>query len=138
MKYTVGLATEEDIKRILPYTTENAKVDWQVIRDSNETRVFFCDGEPIMILGLVYMPSSDDVVTAALWGLFREDVHKHSLPLVRVCKDLLFTRVGYRFVVFVDEDESKFKRFAQYFGFVPTKDLAELDGKLYRYYIQES
>lgn len=138
MRYTVGLATEDDIKKILPYTTENAKVDWQVVRDSNETRAFFCDGEPIMILGLLNMPSGDDIVTAAIWGLFHQDVRKHAVPLVRVCQDLLFTRVGYKFVVFIDESELRFKRFAQFFGFVPTKELAELDGKLYRYYVKEN
>ena len=138
MKYTVGLATEEDIQRILPYTTENSKVDWKVVRESHEVRVFLCDGEPIMVLGLMEMPSADDVNTAAVWGLFRYDVHKHVLPLVRVTKDLMFTRVGYRFVVFVDDAEPKFKRYAEFLGFKPTKELANLGGKVYRYYIKES
>lgn len=138
MKYTVRIATEDDIRGILPYTTENSKVDWAVVRQSGEIRAFCCDGTPIMILGLLEFPTGDYLTTAALWGLFHRDVEKHKVSLIRACQDLLFSRVGYRLVCYIDTNEPKFIRFAEFFGFEETKELAELNGKLYRYYIKEN
>lgn len=138
MKYTVRVATEEDIQRILPYTTENAKVDWSVVKQSDELLVFCYGDEPQMVLGLVYYPTGTYITTAALWGLFRTSIDKHTPALVRLCKDLLFERVGFKFIAMVDANEKKFARFAEFFGFERTKELAELHGKVYHYYIKET
>lgn len=138
MRYCFRRATDDDIRRILPYTTETSKVDWDVVRQSNEILAFTYKDEPLMILGLVHFPTGTYDIHAALWGLFRNDIDPHRVALIRACQDLLFDRVGYKFTAMIDINEKKFVRFAEYFGFEATKELAELNGKLYRYYVKET
>lgn len=138
MKYAVRRATEEDIQYFMGNSTENGKVDIGDVRQSEEIRCFVCDGVPLMVLGLVNIPTGTDDKSVALWGLFSKGVNKHTKALVRVCKDLLFDRAGYTFYAYVDESSNKFKRFATFFGFLPLKDVEEIEGKLYRLYIKRN
>lgn len=138
MKYTVRLATIDDINKIKKNTTENGKVDMRVVKQSEEMRCFLYEDEPLMILGLVDFPSDSYDKSVALWGLFNKNVKKHTKYLVKTCKDLLFDRVGYTFVCYIDEENNTFKRFATFFGFEPSKYVEEFNEKLYRFYVKRN
>lgn len=138
MKYTVRLATIDDINKIKKNTTENGKVDMRVVKQSEEMRCFLYGDEPLMILGLVDFPSDSYDKSVALWGLFNKNVKKHTKYLVKTCKDLLFDRVGYTFVCYIDEENNTFKRFATFFGFEPSKYVEEFNEKLYRFYVKRN
>lgn len=138
MTYTVRNATIDDIKAIRRHTTENGKVDMSVVKQSEEMRCFLCDGVPLMILGIVDHPSETDEKVVALWGLFNKEINKHTKYLVKACRDMLLDRVGYTFVSYIDESVNKFKRFATFFGFEPTKYVEEFEGKLYRFYVKRN
>lgn len=138
MKYSVRQATIDDINKLRKVSTENGKVDMHIVSKSEEMRCFLCDGEPLMVLGLVDHPTGTEEKVVALWGMINKGVNKHTKALVRVCKDLLFNRVGYTFVCYIDESNRKFKRFVCFFGFEPTKYVEEFDGKLYRFYIKRN
>lgn len=138
MKYTVRQATLKDVETIRMSTTENGKVDMSVVQQSEEMRCFLCEDKPLMILGLVNHPTGTQEKIVALWGLFAKGINKHTIPLVRACKDLIMDRVGYTFVCYINENNAKFKRFATFFGFEPTKNVEEFGGKLYRYYVKRN
>ena len=138
MKYTVRRATIDDINKIKKNTTENGKVDMHVVKQSEEMRCFLYEDEPLMILGLVDFPSDSYEKSVALWGLFNKNVKKHTKYLVKTCKDLLFDRVGYTFVCYIDEENNTFKRFATFFGFKPSKYVEEFNEKLYRFYVKRN
>lgn len=136
--YVVRNATLEDVQSILPYTTETGKVDMNSIRQSDEVKVFIYNDRPLMILGLAHYPTGTDDTLVAVWGLFNREVEKHTRRVVQTCKDLIFDRVGYTFVVLIDESVDKYSRFAKFFGFIRTKDVEEIGGKLYRYYVKRN
>lgn len=136
MKYTVRRAVPSDFTKIIGFKTEGGKVDETVIAQSEEIRTFLCDDEPIMILGLVDFPSARYEKIVGLWGLFNKGISKHTKYVVKTCKDLLFDRVGYTFIALIDEDEKKFKRFVEFFGFRPTKEIEKYEEKVYRCYIK--
>ena len=138
MKYTVRNATIDDVKAIRGLTTENGKVDMSVVKKSEEMRCFLYGEERLAILGLVDYPTGTDDKFVALWGLFNKGIGKHTKHLVSACKDMLLDRVGYTFVCYIDDSNRKFKRFATFFGFQPTKYIEEFEGKLYRYYMKRN
>lgn len=138
MKYSIRQATINDIDKLRKNSTEEGKVDMNVVKQSEEMRCFLCDGEPLMVLGLVDHPTGTDEKVVALWGMVNKGVKKHTKALVRACKDLLFDRVGYTFVCYIDEDNRRFKRFVTFFGFEPSKYLEQIDGKWYRFYIKRN
>lgn len=138
MKYRVRKATQRDIDRLRAVSTENGNIDEDAIRRSEEIRCFLCDDEPLMILGLVDHPTGDDRKVVALWGMFNKNIQKHTKTLVKTCMGLIFERVGYTFVCYIDESNKKFKRFATFFGFQPSKNVEEFEGKLYRFYVKRN
>lgn len=138
MIYTVRKATIDDINIVKKNSTEEGKVDKNVIERSEEMRCFLCDDEPLMVLGLVDYPTGSDEKAVALWGILSKDINKHTKYLVKTCKDLLLDRLGYTFVCYIDEESWTFKRFATFFGFKPTKYVEDFNGKLYRFYIKRN
>lgn len=138
MKYSVRNATLDDINAIKGLTTEGGKVDMSVVRQSEEMRCFLCGEVPLMVLGLVNHPTGTDDKCVALWGLFDKTVNKHTKALVKACQDMILDRVGYTFVCYIDDENPKFKRFATFFGFKPTKYVEKFEGKLYRFYMKRN
>lgn len=138
MKYTVRNATLEDIKALKGKTTENGKVDMAVVKKSEEMRCFLYGEERLAVLGLLDYPTGTDEKQVGLWALFNKGIDKHTKQLVRACKDMMFDRVGYTFMCYIDDSNRKFKRFATFFGFEPTKYVEEFEGKLYRFYMKRN
>ena len=138
MRYTVRRANIDDIRTIINNSTENGKIDEETINSCDEMRVFLCGDKPLMVLGLTEYVTGNELNKAGVWGVFDKDVENHTKELVKTVKDLIFDRAGYTFIVYVEEGNTKFIRFAEFFGFKPTKDIANLNGILYRYYIKEN
>ena len=112
MTYAFRNAIPEDFDKLLKNSTENGKVDNEVIRDSVEIKVMTCDDEPI--------------------------IKKHTKQAIRFCKDLIFDRIGFRFLVLIDENNKKFVRFVEFFGFKRTNFVEEKLGTLYHLYIKDT
>lgn len=138
MNYTVRNATIDDVKKITENSTELGKYDESVVGDSIEKRVFLYNDEPIAVLGLIEYPNGEYENIVGVWGVFSKDIEKHTTPVVRFMKDLIFDRAYYKFIVYVQEDNDKFKRFVEFFGFKPTKTVEILNEIKYRYYIKVS
>lgn len=136
MKYTVRKATLDDIRALIPYSTEGGKITTETLNTTDDTRVFLYGDKPLMILGIEYWPGSDEVITAGLWGLFSKDANKHTKQLVRTCKDLIFDRVGFVYFALIDENKKKFVRFAEFFGFERTEMVERINEMVYRIYVK--
>lgn len=130
--------TLEDINILIQNSTENGKIDAKTIDMSNEIRVMECDGEPIMAVGCVSYPTGDLTGTLGVWGVFSKDIKNHTREAVRFCRDLIFSRVGTKFLVLIDERNPVFKRFVEFFGFQRTKVVEESGGTLYHVYVKEN
>jgi len=138
MTSTFRRATMDDIAKLLKNSTENGKVDEDVIADSDEIRVMECDGEPIMVIGCVRYDRDDLLDMLGVWGIFSRDIKKHTKEAVMFCNDLIFSRVGTKFVVLIDESVPMFRRFVEFFGFKRTKVVEEKFGKMYYVYVKEN
>lgn len=138
MTYTFRNAKPEDFDELLKNSTENGKVDEEVIRDSVEIKVMLCDDEPIMMIGRVEYPNGELVMTTGVWAIVSKDINKHTKQAVKFCKDLFFDRVGFKFLVLIDENEPKFVRFVEFFGFKRTNFVEEKLGTLYHLYIKDT
>lgn len=136
MMTTFRNATMDDISKLLKNSTENGKVDEDVIADSDEIRVMECDGEPIMVIGCVRYNNADLLDVLGVWGIFSKDIKKHTKEAVMFCKDLIFSRVGTKFVVLIDETVPMFRRFVEFFGFQRTKVVEEKDSMVYHVYVK--
>ena len=129
-------AVPSDIEKIKGNTTENVKVDDNTIKHSDEIRVMLCDDEPVMVIGCVRYPGEEMIDTLGVWGIFSKDIKKHTKDAVRFCKDLIFSRVGTKFVVLIDETNPTFSRFVEFFGFQRTKVVEEYNGTVYHLYVK--
>lgn len=138
MTCTFRKARPEDFPILLENSTENGKVDQRVIDDSVDIRVMECDGVPIMAIGAITYPGDDMIDTLGIWGIFSKDIKKHTKQAVRFCKDLIFDRVGTKFIVLIDEGHKEFVRFVEFFGFKSVKVVEERDGILYHLYVKEN
>ena len=138
MTCTFRKARPEDFPILLENSTENGKVDQRVIDDSVDIRVMECDGVPIMAIGAITYPGEDMIDTLGIWGIFSKDIKKHTKQAVRFCKDLIFDRVGTKFIVLIDERHPEFIRFVKFFGFRSTKVVEENGGTLYYLYEKEN
>lgn len=138
MTCTFRKARPEDFPILLENSTENGKVDQRVIDDSVDIRVMECDGVPIMAIGAITYPGEDMIDTLGVWGIFSKDIKKHTKQAVRFCKDLIFDRVGTKFIVLIDERHPEFIRFVKFFGFRSTKVVEENGGTLYYLYEKEN
>jgi len=138
MTCTFRKARPEDFPILLENSTENGKVDQRVIDDSVDIRVMECDGVPIMAIGAITYPGEDMIDTLGIWGIFSKDIKKHTKQAVRFCKDLIFDRVGTKFIVLIDERHPEFIRFVEFFGFRSTKVVEENGGTLYYLYEKEN
>lgn len=138
MTCTFRKARPEDFPILLENSTENGKVDQNVINNSDEIRVMECDGTPIMAIGAVTYPGDDMTNVLGIWGILSKDVRYHTKQAVKFCKDLIFTRVGTKFIVLIDERNPVFKRFVEFFGFERTKVVEESGGTLYHVYVKEN
>lgn len=138
MTCTFRKARPEDFPILLENSTENGKVDQRVIDDSVDIRVMECDGVPIMAIGAITYPGEDMIDTLGIWGIFSKDIKKHTKQAVKFCKDLIFDRVGTKFIVLIDERHPEFIRFVKFFGFRSTKVVEENGGTLYYLYEKEN
>lgn len=138
MTCTFRKARPEDFPILLENSTENGKVDQRVIDDSVDIRVMECDGVPIMAIGAITYPGEDMIDTLGIWGIFSKDIKKHTKQAVKFCKDLIFDRVGTKFIVLIDERHPEFIRFVEFFGFRSTKVVEENGGTLYYLYEKEN
>lgn len=138
MTYTFRNATMEDIENLLKHSTENGKVDEEVIRSSVETKVMLCDEEPLMVIGRVEYPTGDIIMSTGVWAIVSKDIRKHTRKAVQFCKDLFFDRVGFKFLVLIDENNPTFVRFVEFFGFNRTNFVEEKEGTLYHLYIKDT
>jgi hypothetical protein len=138
MKYVFRNARPEDFEKLLAASTENGKVDEEVIRTSVETKVMECDGEPIMMIGRIEYPTGDLIMTTGVWAIVSKDIGRHTRKAVQFCKDLIFDRIGFKFLVLIDETNPKFARFAEFFGFQRTNFVEEKLGTVYHLYIKET
>lgn len=136
MTCTFRNATMDDIAIVLKNSTENGKVDEDVITDSSEIRVMTCDGEPIMVIGCITYDRDDLTDVLGVWGIFSKEIKKHTREAVTFCKDLIFDRVGTKFIVLIDERQPVFKRFVEFFGFQRTKVVEEKNGMVYHVYVK--
>ena len=134
--YHVRNATLDDVRALLPYSTEGGKVTLETVETSDEIKVFLYNDKPLMILGLEYLPTGNQEIHAGLWGLFSREVDKHTKALVRACKDLIFDRVGFSYAVLIDESNRKYSRFVEFFGFQRTECVERIEEMLYRIYIK--
>lgn len=135
---TFRKARPEDFPVLLANSTENGKVDQDTIKKSDEVRVMTYDEIPIMAIGCVRYAQAELVDTLGIWGIFSKDIKKHTREAVKFCKDLMFSRVGTKFVVLIDERNPVFKRFVEFFGFKRTKVVEESEGTLYYVYVKEN
>lgn len=131
-------ARPEDFEIIRKDSTENGKIDPRMIKDSCEIRVMECDGEPVMAIGYIKYDGDDYVDYMGVWGMFSNAIKGHTKEAVRFCKDLMFSRVGMKFVVLIDETNPVFKRFVEFFGFKRTKVIEEWHGVVYHIYVKEN
>jgi hypothetical protein len=131
-------AVPEDFLILKENSTENGKIDQRAIDDSVEIRVMECDGEPVMAIGYIRYDGDAYVDYMGVWGMFSKDIKNHVKEAVRFCKDLMFSRVGTKFVVLIDESNPVFKRFVEFFGFQRTKVVEEWQGILYHIYVKEN
>lgn len=131
-------ARPEDFEIIRQNSTENGKIDQRAIDDSCEIRVMECDGEPVVAIGYIKYDDNDYVDYMGVWGMFSKNVKGHVKEAVKFCKDLIFSRVGMKFVVLIDERNPVFKRFVEFFGFQRTKVVEEWHGTLYHIYVKEN
>lgn len=138
MKYNFRNATPEDLERLLAVSTENGKVDPEVIRDSVEIKLMEADDEPVMAIGRIEYPGPDLIMSTGVWAIVSKDIKKHTRAAVRFCKDLIFDRIGFDFYVLIDESNEKFVRFVEFFGFKRTKFVEEKLGTVYHLYIKET
>lgn len=138
MKYTFRNAQPEDFDKLLAASTENGKVDEETIRNSVEIKVMTCDDEPIIMVGRIEYPTGDLIMTTGVWAIVSKDIKKHTKKAVQFCKDLIFDRVGFKFLVLIDENDPKFVRFVEFFGFQRTNFVEEKLGTLYHLYIKET
>lgn len=138
MRYIVRKSEIDDIKKIAPYLTESGKTDSFTLATTDEAKTFLYDDKPLMILGIEYLPSGEDEIEVAMWGMFNRDISKHTKYLVKTCKDLLFDRVGFCFYVLIDELNPVFVRFAKFFGFERTEVVERIEEKLYHMYVKRT
>lgn len=138
MRYTFRNARPEDLEELLKNSTENGKVDEEVIRDSVEVKVMLYDDEPIMMIGRIEYPNGELVMTTGVWAIVSNNINKHTKQAVQFCKDLFFDRVGFKFLVLIDENNPKFVRFVEFFGFKRTNFVEEKLGTLYHLYIKDT
>ena len=131
-------AVPSDITKLLTNSTENGKVDFDIIDKSDEIRVMVCDEEPIMAIGCVRYEMAELVDTLGVWGIFSKEIKNHTREAVQFCKDLIFSRVATKYVVLIDERNPVFKRFVEFFGFKRTKVVEEKDGMMYHVYVKEN
>lgn len=138
MKPVFRNARPEDIELLLRNSTENGKVDRDTIASSFEIRVLECDGVPVMAIGSVRYEEDELIDTLGIWGVFSKDIKGHAREAVQFCKDLIFSRVGTKFVVMIDETNPVFKRFVEFFGFIRTKIVEEKQDTVYHLYVKEN
>lgn len=131
-------ARPEDFEMIIQNSTENGKIDRQVIKDSCEIRVMECDNEPVMAIGYIRYDGDAYIDYIGVWGMFNKNIKTHVKEAVKFIKDLMFSRVGTKFVVLIDESNPVFKRFVEFFGFQRTKVVEESNGTLYHVYVKEN
>ena len=131
-------ARPEDFEIIKQDSTENGKIDQRAIDDSVEIRVMECDGVPVMAIGYIKYDGDDYIDCMGVWGMFSKKIKSHVKDAVRFCKDLMFSRVGTKFVVLIDESNPTFKRFVEFFGFQRTKVVEEWHGTVYHIYVKEN
>ena len=136
MTCTFRRGTPEDIEFLVQNSTENGKIDRATVGKSAEIRVMECDGTPIMAIGCVRYDEDDLTDTLGVWGVFSKEIKNHTREAVKFCRDLIFTRVGTKFVVLIDERNPVFKRFVEFFGFQRTKVVEESGGTLYHVYVK--
>ena len=138
MKYNFRNARPEDLEELLKNSTENGKVDPEVMRDSVEIKLMEADGVPIMAICRVEYPGPDLIMSTGVWAIVSKDIKKHTRAAVRFCKDLIFDRIGFNFYVLIDETNETFIRFVKFFGFERTKFVEEKLGTVYHLYIKET
>ena len=138
MMYKFRNVKDGDIEQLLNTSTENGKVDKEVIEQSVEIMVLEYNKKPIMAIGRIDYPSGDLIMVTGVWGIFSTDIKKHTKAAVKFCKDLIFDRVGYKFLVLIDENNEKFVRFVKFFGFERTKYVEEKLGTVYHLYVKET
>jgi hypothetical protein len=138
MKYTFRNVKDGDLEKLLASSTENGKIDEETIQASVETKVLECDGEPIMMVGRVEYPTGDLIMTTGVWAIVSKDIRKHTKKVVQFCKDLIFDRIGFKFLVLIDENNKKFVRFVEFFGFKRTNFVEEKLGTVYHLYVKET
>lgn len=138
MKYAFRNVMPGDLERLIANSTENGKVDEEMLRSSVEIKVMECDGEPIMMIGRIDYPTGDLIMTTGVWAIVSKDIKKHTKKAVQFCKDLIFDRIGFKFLVLIDENDKKFARFAEFFGFQRTNYVEEKSGTVYHVYIKET
>ena len=131
-------AKPEDFDILIQNSTENGKIDRQVIKDSSDIRVMECDGEPVMAIGYIKYDGDEYIDYMGVWGMFSKKIKGHVKDAVKFCKDLMFNRVGTKFVVLIDESNPVFKRFVEFFGFQRTKVVEEWQGIVYHIYVKEN
>lgn len=131
-------AKPEDFDTLIQNSTENGKIDRQVIKDSCEIRVMECDGEPVMAIGYIRYDGDAYLDYMGVWGMFSKNIKTHVKEAVKFCKDLMFNRNGVKFVVLIDESNPVFKRFVEFFGFQRTKTVEEWHGTVYHLYVKEN
>ena len=138
MKYVFRGVQDGDLEKLLAKSTENGKIDDDVIKQSVEIKVMEYDGEPIIMIGRIEYPTGDLIMTTGVWAIVSKDIKKHTKRVIQFCRDLIFDRVGFKFLVLIDESDPKFARFAEFFGFKRTNFVEEKLGTLYHLYIKET
>lgn len=138
MTYSFRRARQEDIDSIRANSTENGKVDQDTINNSDEMRTMLYNEEPIMVIGCVRYSGDENLDTLGVWGMFSKNINQHTRAAVKFCKDLIFSRVGTRFIVLIDETNPLFIRFVEFFGFKRTKLVEESQGTVYNVYVKEN
>lgn len=138
MRYVFRNVRDGDLEKLLAKSTENGKIDEETIRNSVETKVMECDGEPIMMIGRVEYPTGDLIMTTGVWAIVSKDIKKHTKRAVQFCKDLIFDRIGFKFLVLIDENNKNFVRFVEFFGFKRTNFVEEKLGTVYHLYVKET
>ena len=138
MKYVFRNVRQGDLEKLLAVSTENGKVDEETIRQSVEIRVMEYDGEPLMMIGRIEYPTGDLIMTTGVWAIVSKNIGRHTKKAVQFCKDLIFNRIGFKFLVLIDENNKKFVRFAEFFGFQRTNFVEEKLGTVYHLYVKET
>lgn len=131
-------ARPEDFEKLIKDSTENGKIDQRAIDESCEIRVMECDGEPVIAIGYIKYDGDEYVDYMGVWGIFSKKIKGHVKEAVQFIKDLMFSRVGTKFVVLIDERNPVFKRFVEFFGFQRTKVVEEWHRVVYHLYVKEN